>query len=125
MIRAYSNPDRDFGLFGYAQTNSPVTWLGVFTAGFDGNRVQIEATRREDGFFDAFLLAPTKAGDEFPPMRSGAKPKLGLIEIVADSEDALTLRYVFDRYLLGYPAIDFSPMPERDVTGTLTLARVI
>lgn len=119
MLRSYSAPNLDFGLFAYEQS-----WLGIFTAGFNGQRAQIIGIKRADGNFDAFVLGNNETTGEWPP----ASPKqipCGLMEVVSVNDTAMVLRYSLDRYALGAPLVDFSPMPEQFVTGTITLSRLV
>lgn len=100
--------------------------LFLFGSGFDGAdyRLMCTAKPNQAGYDVRKVNAAIVAGTEFPPPAQDLSDPIGSCALIDRTADSVTLSLSVDRYALGYPEVDFSPAPPRDVTGTYTLHRL-
>lgn len=106
--------------------NGAVPVLSLFGSGFDGRDYRLMGTAKpnQDGYDLRKANAKVVPSAEFPPPAQDVSEPVGECHFVDRDEDRLELRYSLDRFALGYPDVDFSPLPPSHVSGVLTLHRL-
>lgn len=100
--------------------------LFLFGSGFDGRDFRLMCVAKaEGGGYDVKRVnADVRPVGEFPALASDVGSVIGSCDLNDRTADSLVLTFALDRFALGYPDVDFSPTPPREVTGTYTLARL-
>lgn len=120
----YALPGKDLGALLVIEDGA-VPVLFLFGSGFDGRDFRLMCTAKPDqSGYDVRKVNAAVIAGEFPAPAQDVSEPVGECHFVDRDEDRLELRYSLDRFALGYPDVDFSPAPPRDVTGTYTLHRL-
>jgi hypothetical protein len=100
---------------------------GLFGPGFDGHFVVLTVLPEKDAEGLYPVCKPFGQGDgmEWPDPGPYAEPPVGTCALVVSADgNSLDLAFTIKRAALNYPAVDFSPRPPEDVTGSVTMARI-
>lgn len=123
-LKAYSNGTT--GAFVGFDEKDQAVWLGLYGQGMDGRPFCITGAAVDDepGNFRLYSRAAA-ASASFPNPNDPVTHHVGHCTTKV-SHGSLSISYALDTVEFGFNTVDhFSPMPERYVTGTLDLGRLV